>query len=177
MLSINKDKLTKAIIMIASGLLIAFFPGVINKLFYITGVLVIAVSVITLVIKLVTGNGILSSVNNIVGIIAGALIIWFPSLITVGIPLIAGIMTGFSGIDRIFRSIENGLDKKSLIMGIICVIAGGILVFYNNDVSNTMRIIIGLVLVGMGIFNLFIKESGKNTSSDNIIDVDDYKIS
>ena len=62
-------------------------------------------------------------------------------------------------------------------MGIICVIAGGILVFYNNDVSNTMRIIIGLVLVGMGIFNLFIKESGKNTSSDNIIDVDNYKIS
>ena len=176
-MTVNKDNIGKAAVMAVSGILIAFFPGVINELFYMVGGLVIAVNIILLIMKLLSGGGISSAVNNIIGIIVGVIINALPSFVYTGIPLIAGIIIGFSGIDRLVRSISYGSGKLSIITGAALVIAGGILIFYNANISNTVRIIIGLALIAMAVFNLFNSGHGQSSGSGNIIDVDDYNIS
>ena len=175
MTKINKDKIGKAAVMIISGLLIGFFPGVINRLFYIVGALVIAVSVILMIMKLISGSGISSVVNNIIGIIVGIVINALPSFVNTGIPLIAGIIIGFSGIDRLVTSISYGGGKRNIIMGAVLIIIAGVLIFNTAAITKPIRIIIGLVLIGMGIFNLF--DKGKFQPSGDVIDVDNYNIS
>ncbi|MBR1591881.1 MAG: DUF308 domain-containing protein [Ruminococcus sp.] len=175
MTKINRDKIGKAAVMIISGLLIAFFPAVINRLFYIVGGLLIVVNIVLIVMKLISGGSISSTANNIIGIFIGIIINALPSFVYTGIPLIAGIIIGFSGIDRIFGAISNGKDTRSLITGIVLLIIGGILIFYNVNVTNTMRMIIGLALIAMGVFNLF--SGGRGNPSGKIIDVDSFRVS
>ena len=176
-MTVNKDNIGKATVMAVSGILIAFFPGVINELFYMVGGLVIAVNIILLIMKLLSGGGISSAVNNIIGIIVGVIINALPSFVHTGIPLIAGIIIGFSGIDRLVTSISYNGGKRNIIIGIALIILSGVLIFNTAAITKPVRIIIGLVLVGMALFNLFNSGHGQSSGSGNVIDVDDYNIS
>lgn len=180
MIKTKYTSLTKGIMMIAAGLLIAFFPGIISRIFYIIGAAVICFSIVRLFMGTSSGLGRSLITGNILGIIIGAGIILLPNICTTGIPMIAGIIMGISGIERIFTAIEiyrvRGKWQMKAAIGILLIIAAGVFIFHPFSVSRWFRIIIGLVIIAIGSFNVF-TDLNNPAPEPKIIDVDSYTVS
>ena len=170
---------TKGIALIISGLLIAFFPGIISRLFYIIGLMIVIISAISLLAGLFAPGGKVISGGAIVGIIIGAVILFLPSFVHIGIPLIAGVVFATSGLDRIATAIRCKSSGSNwlltLIPGIALLILGGALILHPGNASRIARIIIGLVMIAVGVFNLLMdRKSAPGPGA--IIDVDSYTV-
>lgn len=173
----NTGYIFKGILLVISGVLIAFFPGVISWIFYIIGAVVIIGSIGTMLGGLSSGDGSLFPAG-IVGILIGALIMYLPKIIMVQIPLIAGIVLAFIAITQLIKAagskIPEGQKLPHIILGIIVLLGSLFLIFNPFKASALVRVIIGIVMLLLAAFNFYvaytISQRNKNSQPD-IIDV------
>ena len=169
----------KGALLIIAGLLIAFFPGVISGLARIIGGIIIAFCIVSAILKLAvfkSGNiGI-----NILGILIGAVVTFLPSVISVGIPVIAGIILGSAGAERgycawIAKNSGTKWIPDAVFSGILIVIA--ILMFMHPfQVTNIIKVLIGLAMTAVGIFYIVAERNRIHNAQPDIIDIDNYTV-
>lgn len=173
------NSLTKGIMMISAGLLIAFFPGIISRIFYIIGAAIICFSIVRLFMGASSGLGKSLIAGNILGVVIGAVIIALPNFCKTGIPLIAGIIMGISGLERVFTSVEiyrvRGKWQFKAAVGILLLIAAAVFIFHPFSVSKWFRIVLGLVIIAIGSFNVF-TDLNNPAPEPKIIDVESYTV-
>lgn len=170
-----KTSTAKGIILIISGIIVAFFPGIISSLFYLIGTAVIIFCVINIIKSLITANPI-AVVPNVIGIIVGGAITSLPHFVQTIIPLTIGLILAFNGLDFVGKAISNvGSRVLNIILAVITLGLGCTLLFHLVKAGNATRIIAGLIMVGAGVYDFL---SGKNSSGGNngIIDVDSYSV-
>ena len=179
MLKFISSGYSKATLLIVSGIIIAFFPGIISGAASIIGGIVLVVSIVSLVMKFMSG-GAFSIGGNIVGILAGIAIMLLPSLIHNGIPIAVGLFLIITGTERIVRAVKNsgGRNYKIIngIFGGITLVLGIFVMCHTHGISSFLRIIIGIALIVMGALNVW-SEKNPSASDDGIIDVDSYSVS
>lgn len=81
-----KTNTLKGIVMIVSGIIVAFFPGIISSLFYLIGTAVIIFCVVNIIKSLITANPV-SIFPNVLGILIGSAITSLPHFVQTVIPL------------------------------------------------------------------------------------------
>lgn len=170
-----KTSTAKGIILIISGIIVAFFPGIISSLFYLIGTAVIIFCVINIIKSLITANPV-AVVPNVIGIIVGGAITSLPHFVQTIIPLTIGLILAFNGIDFVGKAISNvGSRVLNIILAVITLGLGCTLLFHLVKAGNATRIIAGLIMVGAGVYDFL---SGQNSSGGNsgIIDVDSYSV-
>ncbi|MDE6035194.1 MAG: DUF308 domain-containing protein [Ruminococcus sp.] len=160
----------KGLILLISGIIIAFFPGVISSLFYIIGMAVIIFSVINIIRSLTAGNRLI--IPDIIGIIIGGAITSLPHFVQTIIPLTIGLILAFNGIDYAVRAFNNNGGSRivNAILASIDLVLGGTLLFNLISAGNATRIIAGIVMIATGIYDCI---SGKKSGGNNgdIIDL------
>ncbi len=170
-----KTSTAKGIILIISGIIVTFFPGIISSLFYLIGTAIIIFCVINIIKSLITANPI-SIIPNVIGIIIGGVVTSLPHFVQTIIPLTIGLILAFNGLDHVGKAISNvGSRAFNIILAVITLGLGCTLLFHLVKAGNATRIIAGLVMVGAGVYDFL---SGKNSSGGNggIIDVDSYSV-
>lgn len=165
-----KPSTLKGTVMIASGIIVAFFPGIISSLFYIIGMAIIIFSVINIVKSLIAGSpaGILP---NVIGIIIGSAITSLPHFVQMVIPLTIGIILAVNGLDFAAKAFSNvGSRIINIIMAVITLGLGCTLLFNLVGAGNATRTIAGLVMIGAGVYDFF---TSRNSGGGNgtIIDI------
>lgn len=178
----NAGYLVKGISLILGGAVIAFFPGIISWMFYVIGIIVIVSCIISLISSLGSGNGMMIS-TSIGGIIVGVVIMLLPKIVSASIPVIGGIVFGFLGLKRIITALSSSVPehkrKANGITGTIFIVLALILILNPFEITRIACVIIGLVMVAYGAFNLYvahvIKQRNENSSS-GIIDINNFTI-
>lgn len=171
-----KTTTAKGTIMIVSGIVVAFFPSIISKLFYLIGMAVIIFCVINIIKSLVAGNPV-SVVSNVIGILIGSAITSLPHFVQTIIPLTVGIILALNGIDYIGKAIANiGSRVLNVILAVIALGLGCTLLFHLVKAGNVTRIIAGLIMIGTGVYDFFTGHNSGSNSGSGIIDVDSYSV-
>lgn len=173
-----KTNTLKGIVMIVSGIIVAFFPGIISSLFYLIGTAVIIFCVVNIIKSLITANPV-SIVPNVLGILIGSAITSLPHFVQTVIPLTVGLILVFNGIDYIGKVIYNiGSRIVNILLAVVAIGLGCILLFHLVKAGNATRIIAGLVLIGTGAYDFITGHKGGNIGGGNsdVIDVDSYSV-
>ncbi|MDE6834744.1 MAG: DUF308 domain-containing protein [Ruminococcus sp.] len=160
----------KGLILLISGIIIAFFPSIISSLFYIIGMAVIIFSVINIIRSLTSGNRMI--IPDIIGILIGSAITSLPHFVQTIIPLTIGLILAFNGIDYAVRAFNNNNGSRivNALLASIDLVLGGTLLFNLLSAGNATRIIAGIVLISTGVYDFI---SGKKSGGNNgdIIDL------
>ncbi len=168
-----KTNTLKGTIMIASGIIVAFFPSIISLLFYFIGTAIIIFCVVNIIKALLKANSLLI-IPNIIGILIGSAITSLPHFIQTIIPLTIGIILAFNGIDFIGKAISNvGSRIVNIILAIVALGLGCTLLFNLVTAGNATRIIAGLIMIITGAYDFFMNKKGNNSG---IVDVDSYSV-
>lgn len=178
----NAGYLLKGISLILGGAVIAFFPGIISWLFYVIGIIIIASCIISLISSIGSGNGMMIS-TSIGGIIVGVLIMFLPEIVSASIPVIGGLIFGFSALKRIFTALSSSVPehkrKANGITGALLLVIALILILNPFEITRIACVIIGLVMAAFGVFNLYvahvIKQRNENSSS-GVININNFTI-
>lgn len=160
----------KGLILVVSGIIVAFFPQIISSLFYIIGVAVIIFSVINIIRSLTTGSA--HIVPDIIGILIGSAITSLPHFVQTIIPLTIGLILAFNGIDYAVRAFNNNGGSRAVnaLLAAIDLVLGGTLLFNLVSAGNATRIIAGVVMIATGVYD-FISNKKSGGSTGNIIDI------
>ena len=169
-----KNITAKGVVLIISGIIIAFFPGIISSLFYFIGMAIILFCVVNIIKSLVTSNPV-AVVPNVIGIILGGAVTSLPHFVQTIIPLTIGLILAFNGLDFIAKAINNvGSRILNVILAVVTLGLGCTLIFHIVKAGNAIRIIAGLVMVGAGVYDFI---SGKTSGGNGgIIDVNSYSV-
>ncbi|MCM1507649.1 MAG: hypothetical protein NC177_11020 [Ruminococcus flavefaciens] len=165
-----KPTTAKGIIMLVSGIIVAFFPGIISSLFYLIGTAIIIFCVINIIKSLIAGNPV-SVLPNVLGIIAGSAVTSLPHFVQTIIPLTIGLILAFNGIDYAGKAIANvGSRVLNIVLAVIALGLGCTLLFHLVKAGNATRIIAGLVMIGAGAYDCL---TNRNSGGGNgtIIDI------
>ena len=172
----NSGYIAKGVALAASGIVIAFMPGIISWLFYIIGIIIIASCVLMLFTSLSGGDFMLPT--SIFGILLGAGFMVLPRFLSVTIPLVAGIIFGIMGISRLINASKQEKARDSRIgngiVGVILLAAAIFLIFDPFKATALARIIIGVMLFLGAAFNFYVAYTIKKRndgSSSGIIDI------
>lgn len=171
------------LIMIIIGAIIAFFPGILLLTF--KGILIIsAVICAFVIIHGIFGKDSKSLGGSITAAAAIALMyIFSDKIISFGIGVIGGIAVVVMGIKRFISAANSATDKDirtiNGILGAILLAVGVLCTFNPFDAGWIARILIGIVMIINGIFNLFVAHECKKrivNDSPDIIDVNSFTI-
>ena len=169
---------TKGIVYILCGLLIGFFPGIVSWIFYIVGGIIIVSSIFMLLGGMNSGTDGTLVGGSLAGVIIGVIVMLIPKILHIGIPIAAGIVFVISGIKRIAEAVKTdkgSLKNTSFVFGIAVLLFGCFLFFFPYRAGSIARIVIGLVLIALGVFNFYVahvaKQRSSDVSTDDIIDV------
>lgn len=170
------------IILLAAGIVIAFFPQFLSGLFYIAGAVIIIYNIILLIFGFTRGVSEFSLISSAIGIIFGLAVTAFPKLIAFGLPVIIGICFIVLGIKGILTTIERKRSCKSWILQAVAeavlIICGILFIFNPFGVTKTFIRLAGIILIigGIAIIALSCLKNKKSPSS-SVIDVEDFSVS
>ncbi|MBR4628161.1 MAG: DUF308 domain-containing protein [Ruminococcus sp.] len=173
----NSGFIAKGLAYLICGVLIGFFPGIISWIFYIIGGIIILSSVLMLITGASSGmDGTLVG-GTIAGIIVGVIVLLLPRIISVGIPIAAGIIFIISGVSRLYKSIRakedsGNLKTAGIVFGALLTAFGGFLLFNPFKASRIICLIIGLMLIALSVLNFYaahlLHQRNKNAVPDTI---------
>ena len=182
----NSGYITKCILLIISGGLIAFFPQVITWMFYILGGIIVVSCVFMMFTSLGSGDGGLLSSSSIIGILIGVGVMFLPKILTLGITIVGGCIFLVLGIIRIIKALcSQNSQSNRILSGIIggVLVLSAILLFVNPfSAASAARVIVGLIMIVYGVFNGYVayeisnRNAGYTSSSPDIIDVNNFSV-
>lgn len=188
---IKTNSLATAILYAVLGVVLLVWPGVTAKLFCtVLGLVLVVCGIVDIITFLTHRDGTLYAGSRLVlGVILAVLGIYImsqPSLVSVVIPRIIGILICVHGVGDIGDAItlqRNGYARwgAALALGIITLALGALLVYDPFDAFNTVVRIIGAFLLYDGISDVWIvsrvsstlKQAAKDAkAAANAVDVD-----
>lgn len=180
----NSGYIFKGILLLVSGVLFAFFPGVVSWIFYIIGGIIIIGSIFTFIGGLGSGDagGLLPT--SIVGAFIGLVVMYLPRIITSQISVIAGAIIAVIAITQIIKALNKELTKRmkifQLVFSVLMLVGSIFLIFNPFHGGKIIRIIIGLVMIGFAAFNFYVayvinERNGGVISTDGVIDTHGYE--
>ena len=163
----NSDYIAKGLTLIISGVLIGFFPNIIAWIFYIIGGIIVLSSIFMLLGGVNSGmDGTLAG-SSIAGIIIGVIVLLLPRVISV-------IFYAISRLSRLFKSGEDkNLNKISLGFSLALLAFGIFLLFRPFAAGNLARIIIGIIMILLGVFNFYVAHMINKRNKDSAPDIID----
>lgn len=174
------DAYVKAMLVIAAGAAIAFFPQFISGLFYIAGAAVIIYNIIAMIVGIVKGLGAFVIPRSAGGILIGIAVTIFPKLLTFGLPVIIGVFLCVTGLERLLTAAEikkhGGSWGLTAISGACSAILGIIFIFSPFSVSRTFIKLVGIAFIIAGIIMLIAAYRGKDGDASSVIDIDNFSV-
>ncbi len=175
----NKGYMTKGIILTIIGFIVAFFPKIITYTLYGVCIIIALLCVIEIIQGFAAGDAgtVIPSVLGTAVLIAA--IIFLPKIVAVGIGFIGGIVIAVLGITEIIKAVNSANGMIGGIIGAIMLIIGGICIFNPFSAGKIARIIVGIVMMLNGIFNLLVAHaiaSRNKNSSSGVIDITGFTI-
>lgn len=165
----------KGIIMLISGIIVAFFPSIISSLFYIVGTAVILFCAVNFIKSLIAGKP--AIISNVIGIIIGGAITSLPHFVQTIIPLTVGLILVFNGMDYACKAVASTYSRVlNIILAVIGIGLGGTLLFHLVTAGNATRIIAGLIMIATGVYDFFTSRKSDNGGNSGIIDVNNYSV-
>lgn len=161
------------------GLILVFFPKIITYTLY--GVcIIIALACVFEIIQGLASGDLRVVIPCVIGtaILIGV-IIFLPKIIAFGLGFIGGLIIAVLGISEIVKAIKSDKGLIRGIIGTIMLVAGGLCVINPFNAGSFARIIIGVVMILIGVFNLYVARvaaSRNSGSASGIIDVSGYTI-
>lgn len=177
----NFSYILKGVILAFSGVLVAFFPGVINWLFYIIGGIIVFACILTFLSSVFGGEGGFMLPAGLAGAALGVGIMVLPRFVTIQIPVIVGIILCVMGAIRLAKGLAGNDDKKmtDIILGLLFIAGGVVLVMNPFQAGKALRIMSGLIMIGFAVFNFYIAYVIKQRNeafAPSVIDVDNYTV-
>ncbi len=177
----NFSYILKGVILAFSGVLVAFFPGVINWLFYIVGGIIVFACILSMLSSVFGGDGGFMLPAGLLGGALGVGIMVLPRFITIQLPVIVGLVLVVMGAIRLAKGLTGNDDKKKtdIILGLLFIAGGVVLVMNPFKAGKALRIMTGLIMLGFAAFNFYISYVIKKRNeafAPSVIDVDDYTI-
>lgn len=177
----NFSYILKGVILSFSGVLIAFFPNVINWLFYIIGGIIVFACILSALSSVFGGEGTFMLPAGLAGAALGVGIILLPRFINIQIPVIAGLIFVIMGAIRLSKAVTNkeGNRKADIILGLLFIAGGVTLLFNPFKAGKALRIMTGLIMIGFAVFNFYVAyviKQRNDAYSPKIVNVDDYTV-
>jgi len=177
----NFSYILKGVILAFSGVLVAFFPNVINWLFYIIGGIVVFACILSALSSVFGGEGGFMLPAGLGGAALGIGIILLPRFITIQIPVIVGLILTVMGAIRLTKGItsKEGNKKVDIILGLLFIAGGVTLLFNPFKAGKALRIMSGLIMIGFAVFNFYVAYVIKQRNDafvPKIVNVDDYTV-
>ncbi len=180
---IKADSWFIGLLLVLAGIFILFLPGMFSFLFYIAGIAAIVYGIAAIL----GGKGQSASMaKGILAILAGVALFILPKLLSVGVPMIIGVILTVTGISRAFTAAEhkdNPRVRNSAIITALWTIPLGIFfIIKPGFLSHTIMTIVGAVLLiaGIGVLIFAYFTGSRNTSAkgrdDSIIDIDNFTV-
>lgn len=179
---IRANELFKGLLLIIAGLVIAILPGFISSVFYTIGIIIILFNAILLIIGYMNNPQNITASKHIFGIITGAVIFFFPKLLSFGLPVIIGISICIFGFEKLIKAVEMKKisDNKwiiHLIISTLSIIIGLYFVFNPFKISTKFRILIGIIIIILGCAKVIYNYKFSNSQDDSgIVDIDKFTI-
>lgn len=174
----NKKFMTKGLLLTIIGFIVAFLPKIITYTLY--GVcIIIALFCVIEIIQGVSSGDFSIVIPSIIGTaLLIAAIIFLPTITAFGISFIGGIVVAAMGISKIVRAVNSKNSVAGGIIGAIMLIVGGICIFNPFGAVKVARIIVGIVMMLNGLFNLLVAHTiaDRNKNSSSVIDVTGFTI-
>lgn len=171
----NKKFVTKGLLLTIIGFIVAFLPKIITYTLYGVCILIALFCVIEIIQGVASGDLSIVIPSVIGTALLIAAIIFLPTIIAFGISFIGGIAVAAMGISKIVRAVNSKLSVAGGIIGAVMLIVGGICIFNPFGAVKVARIIVGLVIMLNGLFNLFVAHT-INKNSSSVIDVTGFTI-
>ena len=182
----NSGYAAKAVLLVISGALIAFFPQIVNWIFYILGGMIVVSCLFILLTSMGSGDGGLMSSSSLFGIAAGVGVMFLPKLLGIGIAIAGGIVFMIMGIVRLIKALSSSNNKDNrLLSGIVggVLVAVSILLLINPfSAASAARVTIGIVMIVYGLFNGYVayeinkRNKFSSGSSPDVIDINDFTV-
>lgn len=179
----NSGYIAKAVLLIISGALFAFFPNIIKYTFLGIGAIIVIGSVLTMLTSMGSADGGLMGSAGIGGILLGVFVAFLPRIITFGIGLIGGIALLILAVIRFIKAFSSEKAKElktfNIIFAIGMLIVALILLSHPFSAGSFARFAVGIVLILYGLYNVYIayaiSERNKNSAPD-VIDINNFTI-
>ncbi len=171
--------IAKGLLLTIIGLILVFFPKIITYTLY--GIcIIIALACFFEIIQGLASGDFRVVIPCVIGtaILIGV-IIFLPKIIAFGLGFIGGLIIAVLGISEIVKAIKSDKGLVRGIIGAVMLVTGGLCVINPFNAGAFARIIIGVVMILVGIFNLYVARvaaSRKSGSASGIIDVSGYTI-
>lgn len=174
----NKKFLTKGLLLTIIGFIVAFLPKIITYTLYGICIIIALFCVFEIIQGAASGDfGII--VPSVIGTaLIIAAIIFLPKIVAFGIAFIGGIVVAVMGISNILRALKNKRNLLSGIVGAVMLIVGCLCIFNPFGAGRIARIIVGIVMILYGVFNLLVAHTitSGNKNSSSVIDVTGFTV-
>lgn len=162
-------------IIIILGIIIIFNPAIIDTIFNIFGVIIVAYNVIKFVMGKLGKAPEYPIMKFIFGLLLGISVSAIPHMVKFGIPLVLGCFVLYNGLERLILSYQikqhSGKYGTSLIMGIVFSLLGILVIINPFKTSSFLFRILGIVLAGMGVMKIVSDMRIRKQNEDIIPDV------
>lgn len=162
-------------IIIILGIIIIFNPAIIDMIFNIFGVVIVAYNVFKFVMGKLGKAPEYPVLKFIVGLLLGIAVSAIPHMVKFGIPLVLGCFVLYNGIERLIQSYQikqhSGKYGTSLIIGVVFALVGIIVIINPFRTSAFLFRILGIVLAGIGVMRIVSDMRIRKQNEDIIPDV------
>lgn len=174
-MNIKKFRYSFEAVIIILGIIIIFNPAIIDMIFNIFGVVIIAYNVIKFVMGKLGKAPEYPIPKFIVGLLIGISVSAIPHMVKFGIPLVLGCFVLYNGLERLVLSYQikqhGGNSGTSLIMGIAFALLGIIVIINPFKTSAFLFRLLGIVLAGMGVMRIVSDMRIRKQNEDIIPDI------
>lgn len=173
----NKKFITKGLLLTIIGFIVAFLPKIITYTLYGICIIIALFCVIEIIQGIASGDfGII--VPSVIGTaLLIAAIIFLPDIVAFGIGFIGGIVITIMGISESVRALKAKYNIFGCIIGAVMLIVGCLCIFNPFGAGKIARILVGIVMILNGLFNLFVAHTiASRNESSSVIDVTGFTI-
>lgn len=175
----NKGYITKGLLLTIIGFIVAFLPKVITYTLYGVCIIIALFCIFEIIQGIASGDAGVIIPSIIGSALLIAAIIFLPKIVAFGIGVIGGLVIAGLGISEIVKAISAGSSMIGCVIGAIMLIVGGICIFNPFNAGKAARIIVGIVMMINGIFDLivaYVIASRQKNSSSGVIDVTGFTV-
>jgi uncharacterized membrane protein HdeD (DUF308 family) len=172
--NMNISSKTLNLILLLTGLLLAFFPNILRQVLTTAGFGLIIFAAITIVLR-TNSKKIENNTDMVMAIILGIVFIIIPTLLMPLIPTVIGIIAIINGIERFSFCMKLKTLNQPWVTPLIFALlflGGGIYAIINHRaIMRDMTFLIGIILVILSIYRLTVSQSNIKVDENNIIDI------
>jgi|GEM_PF-2660083 len=178
-----QEKTRPYLLLLLAGELLTFFPGVIERIFIISGICIISYSVLLFMLDRL-GKYAYPVHKAVFGIAVGIGLMLVIRFIMTAIPVIVGAFVLFNGIERIAVSLsrKKANDKSwyaAFIFGALFILTGMYTILCAKSIMAKVTRLLGVMLIVISVYRIAgIIKASKNAplGKDGVVEIEGYEV-